>query len=75
VADLAHNVKKLLRRLNRGVGLPDPELPTAAETAGTQGTRDDAVPNSPIPPQYRLRQRRLTKNPSLGIRWSHCRRR
>ncbi len=78
MAALAHNVKKFVRQLSRGVGPPEPALPTAAKTAGTtetQGNRGDAVPNSPIPPQYRLRQRRLTRGPSLQIRRSHCRRR
>ena len=73
MAALAHNVKKLVRRLSRGVGPPDPALPTAVETVETQGTRDDAVPNSPKSPEYRLRQRRPTTGPRLQVRRSHCR--
>lgn len=72
MASLARNVEKLVRRLNRGVCPPDPELPTAVETSETtvtEGTREDAVHNSPVAPQYRLRQCRLTKDPSPGIRW------
>ncbi len=78
MAALAHNVKKLVRRLRRGIGPPGPSLPTAAETVDAtepQGTRDNAIPNSPIPPQHRLRQRRMTKGPKREIQRSHCRRR
>ena len=78
MAALAHNVKKLVRRLSPGVGPPGPSLPTAVEAAGTmetQGSQDNVGSNSLIPPRYRLRQRRLTKGLSLQIRRSHCRRR
>ena len=54
MAALAHNVKKLVRRLSRGVGPPGIALPTAVETARTtetQGTQGNAVSNSPIPPR------------------------
>ena len=75
MAALAHNVKKLVRRLRRGVGPPDPALPTAAETAEAteiQGTRGNVLSNSRISPQYRLRQRRLTKPPGPRFPRSHC---
>ena len=46
MAALAHNVKKLVRRLSLGVGPPGPALPAAVETAGTletQGTQYNAI--------------------------------
>ena len=75
MADLAHNVLELMRRLSRGVAPPGLPLPAAAETTESSGTQDDAVPGSPIPPQYRLRHSRLTKSPSSRTRQRHCRRR
>ena len=75
MADLAHNVLELMRRLRRGVAPPGLPLPAAAETTESAGTQDDAVSGSPIPPQYRLRQSRLTKSPSPRTRRRHCRRR
>ena len=75
MAALAHNVKKLVRRLSRGVGPPYPAPPAAAETTESGSTRDDAVYGSRIPPKYRLRQARLTKGPGSQIRRAHCRRR
>ena len=58
MADLANNVLKLVRRLSRGVGPPGLPMPAAAETTESAGTQDDAVSGSPVPPQYRLRQKR-----------------
>ena len=75
MAALAYNVKKLVRRLRGGIGPPDPALPTAPETAETTEAQDNAVSNSPVPPQYRLGWRRLTKDSSPGVRRSHCWRR
>ena len=46
MAALAHNVKKLVRRLSPSVGPPCPALPAAVETAGTletQGTQYNAI--------------------------------
>ena len=45
MAAVAHNAKKLVRRLSPGVGPPGPAWPTAVEPTGTtetQGTQDNA---------------------------------
>ena len=73
MADLAHNVFELVRRLSHGVDPPGLPVPAAAETTESAGTQNNAVPGSPIPPQYRLRQSRLTKSPSPRTRRRHCR--
>ena len=56
MAAIAHNVLKLVRRLSRCVGPPDPAMPTATETTVTGSTRDDAVPDYRVVPKYRLRK-------------------
>ena len=73
MAALAHNVKKLVRRLSRGVGPPELAPPGTAETTEPRGTPGSDVSASPMPPQYRLRQYRLTKGTSPRIRRLHCR--
>ena len=75
MAALAHNVKKLMRRLRQGIGPPDLALPPAAADTETQGTRDNAVSNSVIPTQHRLRQGRRTMGPGPRIPEAPCRRR
>ena len=46
-----------------------------AKATEPQGTLGNAISNSLIPPQYRLKHRRLTKSPGPEVWRSHCRRR
>ena len=75
MAAIAHNVLKLVRRLSRGVGPPAPALPTATDTTGSGSTRDGAVPDHLVVPQYRLRQSRQIKGSSPRSRRQICPRR
>ncbi len=48
-AALAHNVKKMVRKLARGVGPPGPASPDAGTVAGAEYAMADAVTNSTTP--------------------------
>ena len=48
---LAHNVKKMVRKLGRGVGPPGPASPDAGTVAGVEYAMADAVTNSTTPPR------------------------
>ena len=75
MAALAHNVLKMARKLSCGVGPPVSAALAAAEPTDPGSAECDAEPGFPMPPQYRLRQNRLTKGPRLRVRRSLCRRR
>ena len=47
---LAHNVKKMVRRLGRRVGPPGPASPDAGTLAGAKYAIADALMNSTVPP-------------------------
>ena len=50
MAALAHNVKKMVRKLGRGVGPPGPALPDAGTLAGAEYAIADALMNSTASP-------------------------
>ena len=75
MAAVAHNVKKLVRKLSRSVGPLVLALPPTPETTESGSTGESAIPASPVPPPDRLRRSRSTKIPSLRTPQSHCGRR
>ena len=52
MAALAHNVKKMVRRLGRGIGPPDPASPDAGIIAGKENIMNDGVVNPTAPARY-----------------------
>ena len=50
MAALAHNVKKMVRKLGRGIGPPGPASPDAGTLAGAEYPIADALVNSEASP-------------------------
>ena len=51
IAALAHNVKKMVRKLGRGVRSPGPATPDSGTVAGVEYAIADALMNSTAPPR------------------------
>ena len=74
MAALAHNLLKMVRKLNHRVGPPDPAVAAPAETTEPQNTSVDARHNSFSFPQCLLRESRaagVLRSPACRTR-RHC---
>ena len=75
MAALAHNLLKMVRKLNHRVGPPGPAVAAPAETTEPQNTSVDARQNSFSFPQYLPRQTRLgegLRSPTCRARRHYC---
>ena len=73
MAALAHNLRKMARKLSRGADPPEPALPAAVPNPGIRNTPGDAAGDAPTPPRDFLRPYWQTKDPSTAFRYAHRR--